>query len=98
VYAVAFSSDSRWLAGGGRERSAPRAAWEHIFGRSKSAGNGDTIRLWSAQSGALSQVLSAHSGDVHGLAFSPDGRWLASSGDDRAVRLWSLTPREPARR
>ena len=98
VYAVAFSPDSRWVAGGGRERSALTAAWENLFGRSKNAGNGDTIRLWKVPDGGLAQILSGHSGDVHGLAFSSDGRWLASSGDDRTVRLWSLTPREPASR
>jgi WD40 repeat protein len=32
--------------------------------------------------------LAGHLDVVHALAFSKDGKWLASGGDDRALRLW----------
>lgn len=35
-------------------------------------------------------VLTGHSGGVYDLAISPDRQLLASSSDDRTVRLWSL--------
>jgi WD40 repeat protein len=32
-----------------------------------------------------------HSASVQALAFSPDGRWLASGGYDRAIIVWNLS-------
>ena len=37
---------------------------------------------------ALPAELKAHTAPVHGLALSPDGKWLATAGFDAAVRLW----------
>ncbi len=61
-------------------------------GRLLAAGTWKTyeIRLWRAQTGEEVQAYRGHAGYVMSLAFSRDGRFLASSSADTTVRVWPV--------
>jgi WD40 repeat protein len=82
VEAAAWSPDGRHVAAGGKNQTvhlwwAPQAETDEVTFK-------DTP-TFSSQT-----VLHGHEATVTALAFSPDGRWLASGANDHSIRLWAV--------
>ena len=54
------------------------------------SGPGPRAVLWDARAKKPVGKPMEHDGAVNAAAVAPDGTWLATAGDDHAVRLWTL--------
>lgn len=66
-------------------------------GRWLAAGSENNVKLWETATGREIRTLAGHAGAVKAVAFSADGRRLASAGLDRQIKLWAVDTGEELR-
>jgi RNA polymerase sigma factor (sigma-70 family) len=78
VQSVAFSPDGKTLASGSLR-----------FGDTPQQFSGEVV-LWDVEGGKRTAVLKGHTNTVLAVAFSPDGKTLASGCGDGTIKLWDV--------
>jgi WD40 repeat protein len=54
-------------------------------------GVGNTLQIWDVTSGNLIVSLEGHAGLINNVAFSPDGKYVATTGQDDQLYLWQVS-------
>ena len=55
-----------------------------------SGGTDGALHWWDLEQGEKLDTVQAHKGWVHSLRLSPDGKVIASTGEDGEIMLWEL--------
>jgi WD40 repeat protein len=90
---IAISSDNRYVA-----VSFTVLYSDNFFGIPPSypLTSHGRIRIWNTENGRLVATLRGHKKGTDTIAFSPNGKLLASAGKDNTIRFWRVPPRNYA--
>jgi WD40 repeat protein len=84
VFGLAFSPDGKALAAAGSDQSPDRNRPEK---RRFSASPRGVVRVWDVDARAARSSFASHGDYALRVAFSPDGRYLATSGQNNLIRI-----------
>jgi eukaryotic-like serine/threonine-protein kinase len=91
VTSVAFSPDGKRLAAASSDAYADIVSRPQRFSPPSSD---QAVKLWDTSTGHEALTLKEPTGWVQNIAFSPDGKRLASASADKTVKLWNLVTGE----
>jgi uncharacterized protein len=77
-------------AGAGEPLAAGAVTAFSVDGVQTASVAGIAIKVWENRTGRPLATLLGHTGEIRSLVFSPNGRTIASAGDDGAIRLWTM--------
>lgn len=73
------------------EAKDPGCSWHPTKQQVLTWGSDNNVRLCDATTGKIVlQLKDGHKGEVRNAAFSRDGNWVVTKGEDKSVLLWEL--------
>ncbi|HYK83815.1 MAG TPA: serine/threonine-protein kinase [Ktedonobacteraceae bacterium] len=81
IRALSWSPDGRYIVSGGGSIYESSNVKEPDF----------TLYIWNTTTGKCALIYKGHSMDVRAIQWSPNGKYIASGGNENVVQVWEAT-------